>query len=78
MADKDEANQETDGFLHESFSAAPTPEAKGLSYSDNPVNPYSPEAKQRRARLIKEINAGWSEESERGLSLIANRYAPKQ
>jgi hypothetical protein len=78
MAEEDVLNHEPEGVLRESSSAAPIAGAKGLSYSDNPANPYSPEAKERRTRLIKDINTGWSEESERGLSLIASRYVPKR
>jgi hypothetical protein len=78
MADKNESNHENEALLRDSASGEPFTGAKGLSYSDSPANPYSTEAKQRRARLINDINTGWSEESERGLSLIANRYVPKR
>jgi len=38
---------------------------------------YRPAARKRRARLITEINAGWSEKSERALSAIAKHFGLK-
>jgi len=74
MADKDKLNRQSEGVLQETFAAPEAKPSTSLSYNDKLADPYSPEVKQRRERLIKEINAGWSEESDRALSAIATRY----
>ena len=65
---------EANGYaLHDSSPPPAPPARKPTSQSNARPNPYSPEAKKRRVKLIAEINAGWSEESERALSILADR-----
>jgi len=78
MADKDKPIRQLEGALQETFAAAETNPKTGLSYNDKLADPNSPEVRQRRQRLIKEINAGWSQESERALSGIASQYIQKR
>jgi hypothetical protein len=61
------------GALHESFASVASPARKTSSWPDL----SSLEAKERRAKLIAEINSGWSEESECGMSTIAEQFLPK-
>jgi len=56
--------------LHESFTPIAGTAAKGSVRPDI----FSTNARQRRAKLIAQINASWSEKSERALSVIAEQY----
>ena len=60
-------------------AAAKTPVLKETPFSSADLlsGLWSPEVKRRREKLIAELNAGWSEESERALSVIAERFKSK-
>jgi hypothetical protein len=63
-----------EGILKESFIPATDTAEIGYSAQALDVAVHSPEARQRRLRLIREINAGWSEKSETALSKIAGQF----
>ena len=66
-----------DAALHESFPSVAVPAAKGPVSLDAHSYHWSPEAKARRAKLLADLNEGWSEKSERALSVVAERFLPK-
>ncbi len=74
---KDLAEQEGKGILHDSATSAYAEAPKSPADGSLDANLWSPEGKKRRAKLIAEINAGWSEASEQALSVVAERFFPK-
>ena len=66
-----------EGALHESFETTAVPTRRRPAAARAQASHASPEAKRRRAKLLAELNAGWSEESERALSLIASHFFSK-
>jgi hypothetical protein len=75
---KGDVRQQSEGLLRDACSTVEAKQHKGVTYGDNTRNPDSPEIRLRRARLIKEINAGWTKESENGLNLIAGQFFLKR